>query len=49
LRSVKFWKIIFCPKNRPLYSPNRPRGVSWPPWPTARSASGCYCICRCQW
>jgi len=34
-------KITFCPKDRPLYSPNRARG-QLTPWPTARSASGSY-------
>jgi len=32
-------KNTICSKNRPLYLPNRARGVSWPLWPTARSAS----------
>jgi len=27
----------FCPENSPLYSPNRAKGVSWPPWPIART------------
>jgi len=40
LLNITILKITFRPKNRPLYSPNRARGVSWPLWPTARSASG---------